>query len=416
MRRLEKVFLGIGFIFLLSEVFGGTLRYYLASLGIASLVYLPKALLALSLAGAVLISFANKRISLCFLFVVALIAVFSLVGCVFVRNLLQVAFGLWVILPFLYGVFVLPFILRLWIRLRPFLILLWSSAVIGVIINALYNWPWMGFTYSLGEMEIEGSRAWWAAGFGFLRLPGFSRASFDAATQALLLGLMLTFMLRTRWQRLLIWIISGVTIVLTTSKTPFMIWIFLSLEFILVKIIPARFFMLLPPLFALIGIGLPLGSVVMNYDLKIDNALELFLGASLMERLEWLWPMSLRMVIEHGWLLGRGIGGIGSPQQYFEPLLYSPADNLAVYLFGIGGVLGLLFLAVYGLAGALIPMRTLQDRLFFSLTLAVLLEGWMVNVMESSFFAVVFGLTLRYIWIYLIDRLFTQRKAQALTS
>ncbi|WP_460171192.1 hypothetical protein [Thermus sp. FJN-A] len=398
MRRLEGVFLGIGFVFLLSEVFGGMLRYYLASLGVAPLIYLPKALLAVGLAGAVLLSLVNKRVSLFFLLVLALAVEFSLVGYAFVGNSLQVTFGLWVILPFFYGVLILPSILRVWSRLRPYLLLLWGSAVIGVIINAFHDWPWVGFAYSLGGVEVEGSRAWFTAGLGLFRIPGFSRASFEAASQILLLGLSLTFLMRMRW-RVLLWLVSGVAIVLTTSKTPLGIWLFLSLMFVLGRLVPLRFLRLLPVFFALAGIGLPLSSVYVSYDPKADSAVERFLVASFADRLGWMWPMSLQMVVEHGsWLFGRGIGGIGSPQQYFEPLLYSPADNLAVYLFGLGGVVGLLLLAAYGLIASLIPLRTLQDRFFFLLTLAVLLEGWTVNVMESSFFGMAFGLTLRYWW------------------
>ena len=398
MRRLEKISLVMGFVFLLSQVFGGMLRYYLASLGMAPLVYLPKVLLTVALLGAALVSPARKRVSRLFLLVLALTLVFSLVGYVFVRNLLQVAFGLWVMLPFFYGVFFLPSILRVWPRLRPHLLLLWGSAAVGVIINVFYEFPWVGFAYSLGELEIEASRAWVAQGLGLSRVPGFSGASFEAAAQILLLGLALTFMMSRRW-RIPVWIVSGVAIALTTSKTPLGIWFFLTFLFVLGWFIPMRFFRFLPVFLVLIGIALPLSSVYGSYDPRADSIVSRFLFASFEDRLEWVWPTSLHMVVEHGsLLLGRGIGGIGSPQQYFEPFLYSPADSLAVYLFGLGGVFGLLILAAYGIIASLIPLYTHQNRFFFFLILAVLLEGWTVNVMESPLFAMAFGLSLRYGW------------------
>ena len=48
-----------------------------------------------------------------------------------------------------------------------------------------------------------------------------------------------------------------------------------------------------------------------------------------------MWPDSLHLLNLGGtyhWWIGRGLGGIGAAQQYFEPARYLAADNLFVYV------------------------------------------------------------------------------------
>ena len=64
------------------------------------------------------------------------------------------------------------------------------------------------------------------------------------------------------------------------------------------------------------------------------------------------WPAALDFLKSAGDpFLGRGIGGIGVSQLYFEKQYYIPGDNLFVYAFGYFGVMSIIyFVYIYKLA------------------------------------------------------------------
>jgi hypothetical protein len=104
------------------------------------------------------------------------------------------------------------------------------------------------------------------------------------------------------------------------------------------------------------------------------------------------------MIVERGSpFFGRGLGGIGAAQFYFEPALYSPADNIAVYLFGTFGVLGIILLCVYAWKATRMRIDGPIARFFFYCACLVLLEGVTVNVLEGSFMAMAFGASFRFL-------------------
>lgn len=214
--QAQRLILVIVFLFLLSEVLGGAMRYWLVRAGLAPLVYLPKALLGLALVIGLAVDLAEARMSAAYLAVLALLALGVVHGYLALASPAQVAFGLWVLIPFLGGIVALPALVHVWSRVGRYAFVLWAIAVSGVLINVVYPWPWMGFKYTLAGLEIEGSRLWHTG--GFVRLAGFSRASFEAGNQILLLAAVLMVWARGRW-RLAAWLLSGVTIALTTNKT-----------------------------------------------------------------------------------------------------------------------------------------------------------------------------------------------------
>ena len=392
--RLEKWQLTAGFFFLLFDVYGGVFRYYLALWGLPSLVLLPKFLLIIVIVAELLLSSLRGTINLFWMLVLVITSFLIFIGLLFL-PFFQVVLGLWILVPFFYGISVWSNLLTHWNRLCFCLFFLWGSAVIGVLLNLVYTWPWMGFHYAFQGFDIEGSRLWTTS--GYLRLPGFSRASFAVANQLLLLGLTLFFLL-TGWKKIALWLISGTVILLTTTKTALGIW--LSLTFLLMlQYLPSAcllptFWRIIPILLTFIVIGGPLYSICSHVSLIESPLLH-----SLTDRLNWMWPMTFQMIIKHGnWLFGRGIGGIGTAQRAFNSSLYCPADNFALYLFGLGGILGVGLLLIYGLAPFYRRQSMLQDRFFFLLTISVLMEGLTVNVMESPMFAIALGLTARYWW------------------
>lgn len=394
--RGQRFILVIVFLFLLSEVLGGAIRYGFARTGLAPLVYLPKALLGLALVVALAVDLARVRMSATYLAALALLALGLVHGYLVLGKPVQVAFGLWVLIPFLGGIVALPALVSAWPRVGLYAFVLWAVAVSGVLINVVYSWPWMGFEYTLAGLEIEGSRLWQTG--GLVRLAGFSRASFEAANQILPLAAVLMVWGRGEW-RLAVWLLSGVTVALTTTKTPIAIYLVLTLFWLTRRSAMRNVWRLLPIGLAAISSTFPLSTLLVDYDLSsiLEDPVHRLLFASVGDRLEWMWPDTLAMVLKHGTVLfGRGVGGIGMAQQYFEPVLYSPADNLAVYLYALFGILGIGSLVLYALGLSLFALRDRISLLVFVAGLIVLLAGLTGNVLESSVLGFVFGASLGY--------------------
>jgi hypothetical protein len=163
--------------------------------------------------------------------------------------------------------------------------------------------------------------------------------------------------------------------------------------------VPRPLWLSIPGLTALLGFALPFSTLLVDYNLEFDQPVSRFLFASFGIRLSEVWPQTLELVNNYGqpWL-GRGIGGIGGAQQYFEPHRYSPADNLMLYLYVLGGVLfvGLLFVYAFS-AVKLAPTRQRFDAFVYMMMVTVLVQGVTGNVMESAFFALFFGVSLRHV-------------------
>lgn len=394
----DRAALTLLFLFVLTDVLSGAIRYYAVQLHLAWLPYLPHLLLAASLLPLFFVYLVSEGVNQTFLTVLVLFGSALLYGTLNLNSAIQVEFGLWIFVPFLYGIVALPAIIRGWRKMIPYALALWALAVLGVLINLFYSWPWVGFEYQVGATSIEASRLWTTAGIHFTRLPGFSGASFSAGLQLLISSVFLSGILRRKWW-IPVWVLSGVAIVLTTSKTPLLIFILFSITRVFRKIPRRKFWRYVPLALACFDILLPFSMLLFRAD-WLDSALPPLwntLILSVFDRFQ-LWPEWLHMIVMHGSLsLGRGMGGIGAAQQYFEPALYSPGDNIAVYIYGTFGALGIIFLLVYGWGAARIRVNGQIGRFFFLCTCLVLLEGATVNIVEGGFLAMVFGASFRYL-------------------
>ena len=54
-------------------------------------------------------------------------------------------------------------------------VLVWVTVLVGVVINNMLSYPWEGFSYTVGEVEVVSSREWENIGGG-KRLAGPVRA------------------------------------------------------------------------------------------------------------------------------------------------------------------------------------------------------------------------------------------------
>lgn len=397
----ERWILFVTLLFMFSEVFMGVLRYYLSDIGLAPLVYLPKMLFFLTLLVWVGASIWRGRVNKLYAGTLLFIGFFAIIGLYYTEGrALQVAFGIYTLGPFLLGLLALPVLLKVQFKLKPYVMVLWLSAVIGILLDLFYDFPWVGAEYQLGEIGLKISRAWTTSGFE--RLAGFSRLSFDVSIQILLLGLFLIIMTNRYWYRVLIWLIAGVAIILTTSKSTSASFIILTFFLALRTSLPYnKFWHSLIVVTVIIGIILPISSLIISYQFGDTGDFSTrLLFSSIGMRLMLIWPAGFDLVANYGSLwLGRGIGGISAAQQYFEPFLYHPSDNFYLYLYVTMGLGMFIFLAAYIIGASRLNLKNPVDVFFFTVIWSFFMVGSMLSVMEMSIFPFVAGLALRYVFL-----------------
>ena len=280
---LARVVFALAGLFLWSLVLQAPLRYGLAQLHLDALIYLPKLLLV---AAVMLLPVLRPRVSLPALSLTGLAGLYLLWGAANLPSPTQALFGLWVMVPLLFGLWAGPMVqVGQWRRL---FVLLFLTAAVGVFLNPLVSYPWSGQSLSLLGKSIEVSRQWSA--FGVQRYAGFARASFSAAAQLLLFGLMLVALLRRTSAKLLVWLVAGAGIALTTSKGPFGAWLILSLYFLGGRVLGwprywVRIWVGFLGLSLLAMMLLPLSTLWIHYDPTLQGFTSRFLFASFGDRL-----------------------------------------------------------------------------------------------------------------------------------
>lgn len=401
-RRGDKFMLISLFLFLVFEVLQGPLRYYLSQAGGVILAYAPKALMLVVFIAVAIQALWSKRLSRLVLTVASLFVVSITVGFCFARSVSQPFLGIFSLVPMLFGVVAEPAVSRFGPRICPYALGLWLCVAVGVTFNYFHSVPWTGFTYQLGDAEVEVSREW--TYFGANRIAGFARASFEAATQLLFLGLVSSILLGSRTLALTVWLVTGVLIAATTTKTTLGLYFFLTIAFCLVlpRFVQAGFQRavkeVLPIVIALVGILLPIGSMFLSRATQSGDQGSGTLFASFAIRLQQMWPDTFAMIFNHGSvLLGRGIGGVGAAQKIFEPDLYSPADNMYLYLYATFGVFSLVI--IWTVTRAVVRLRRGRDpmtTLVWLLGISILMEGWTISCIEGGTMAVITGLVVAF--------------------
>jgi hypothetical protein len=399
----QRLQLSLLFIFLFSEVMTGPLRYLLSMANLSALVYVPKILLAATVLGVTLYRIYVGRISTAFAVTLLIFALSSLVGWIYTGNLMQPAFGIYALIPLLYAVMAEPALRKAGTRILPYVVVLWCLAALGVAIDYYTDVPWAGLEYKFGDVSVEGSREWTT--FGFERVAGFARASFEAADQLLLLSIVIVFLSERKLLKPIVWIATGILIYWTTTKKTSGTWIILTLvlPWMTARFTPAVIIRqaawVIPTLAALIGIALPVSTLFITYQLGLNDFVSQVLFASFDERLTYVWPASLDLALTHGSpIFGRGIGGIGTAQKYFEESLQMPGDNFFVYVYVIFGVFSLPLILFYTKRVATGFLKKHDyAALMWTLSISVLFNGWATNVLESPITSIVLGASISYL-------------------
>jgi len=416
MNRVVKSALYLWFFMVVCE---GFLRFAASEAGAPALIYIKDVLLS-----GVLIYFIIHTASTLqmnkVLFTIIFAGVYGiLIGLLNGLYPLQALFGLKLFLAFFIG-FVAVYILGLEHRffVRVFRIFV-PIALLGLFLELCYELPWSGYEYEAFGHSIEGSRSW--STLGIPRLSGFGRASFETAsilfcltalnlTSAHMLSRKKTFLQKVYDSTLVLLSFAG--IIVTTSKTSIVAFLILLLFHVLIKF-HDRFRGLLKQAAGLsvkclllgvfcLGFLPPIFAGVARYSeaelLESDNTAVILLSGSYRERIVSVWPDAFDLLSEdHMILTGRGLGGIGVPQKYFEEDLYNPGDNVYVYLLVDFGVVALGLFLLY-LLYRLLFVRLNQDhaRHFLVFCLLFFAYGVTVNVVESPTLMMTLGVLLAY--------------------
>jgi hypothetical protein len=383
-------------LYILSQAFDSVVRWVFDMAGVGALIYARDLglVLAIFLFCALL---ARDRRDVVPTF--CLLTCFVLSMCVALCSGLgvpQMLFGLKVWLPFVCAFLLVETGSAEQLDAPKAWCTLWAILCGGIFVNYFYRFPWIGLTVQIGDVDISANREWTA--LGVQRLSGFSRTSVDAATMILLLYIYLVVVLRGTLSRIVVIVFSGAAIALTTSKGA--VGVFVGTVLLLPVLTLTRTTaprlkgLLVGGLIAIAAIGAiaPLLSMQIPFPRLRVGSTEAWLFGSLLARAWDTWPGALDLLSSQWQLvMGRGIGGIGAAQGIFEPARLNTADNLFVYLYVTGGVLGAALYGFYACASFRLDLEKSVHRIGYLTLFCVLGYGVPASIIESATFALALG-------------------------
>lgn len=387
-------------VYVIAYFFEAPLRYSLFKYGIEQTIYIRDGVLVLIIFVS-LPRHVTPKVDPLFLLVAYALVCHLLVGFFYLPYPMQALFGMKLYLPILLGIVIYPLLRDRHRTVTGFALVLFLATVGGVFGDYYVRYPWEGFTYLFDGTEIPGSYVWWQ--YGRPRLAGFTRASFDAAINTLAVALIVVIRTRNWALRFAVWITAGLAIALTTSKGVVLAHVVITVVFALEMAGLRRWRFLqrsLIPITALIVIA-PLASVALSLlHVRFDRTgwINTRYLSSYFERLEDMWPRAFSLVAEHGdYLFGRGLGGIGTPQILYEPLLHNAADNIFVMMYATFGLASLLYLGYFVGKALLLDLSKETDLLFGTYVVFTLVYGLTTGVFDNAIMGVLIGSALGHL-------------------
>lgn len=387
----DRVLLGCVAIYLATIIFEGPIRFGLATVGAGSLLYMRDVLAVMPLGAAVLGWFSGYAVATPVAAVLGILLLHLVVGLLQLPTAFQAFMGLKMWLPTLLGMSIAPLLpSRQALLIRASAVALVATAA-GVFVNLGVEYPWIGLSYDTAFGETSGAKQWWSE--GGLRLPGLTRSSVAAAVIALMsLGPVVAS--RIGWPlRIACIALAGVTIYLTTSKGPLIAIPLVLIQVMLLtglrsKLLSGTFLSTLAALTLIIPLTL-------TYLRPTRKGLPEILS-SFMDRIQDEWPRAFKLIEHPGQVIwGRGLGGIGTGQNFGEPTSFNAADNLMVYFILTFGILGPIYMAaiVYRLL-RYTSEREYDDfgvRLTHGWAAAFIADGIVTSMVEDAVAGVTFG-------------------------
>jgi len=396
--KISRIIFWLMALYLWTLVLDGPIRYFSGYNHIEALIYLPKLLLCLPI---LLLPILRPRMSHAAFSITAIIIFYLILGLINLHSSAQALFGLWVCVPMLFGAWSAVYLD--FVEWRKLISLLFVTALVGVFINIWIVYPWSGSSLVIMGHTIEVSREWQTLIFD--RYAGFSSASFNVASQLLVFSTLLVVFFDNRLMKSLIWISAGIGIAVTTSKGPLATWLILTVYFFggwlfSWQRIWLRAWIMFLGIFIIVELVLPLSTLWIRYNPHFEGFINQLMFESFGDRLRWTWPQSLELLNlrKWSWLTGRGLGGIGISQRFFEPHYYITADNMFVYLIVDMGlpVALITIITTYVMIAKKIcnGINTLSAHIVFPLYMSIVLYGMVVNLIEDPLLSFMLGVIL----------------------
>lgn len=331
------------YFYIITECFGAVLLFLLGFAHLEALYFARDLLLVLIVVLHLILVAYYGRINWILASIILIILLSSFWSIYNLHNLQLTIYGIKLAIPLIIGgiLFEQKIDIDIIKHKRTFKYL-FILTILGVIANAFFYFPWESISLKIGEFDVEGSRLWTQYGTTFRRLAGFTRGSNSAASIAALLYIPIFVTTKGSFNKLFIFIITFIAILFTTMKSVLLGFLIINVLFVLRQIsILSKIYPLLIFLFVSI---IPLVSQNLINKLSEDN---IFMF-SLWDRMQGAWPEAVELVKDSGNLvLGRGIGGLGASQIYFEKELYNPGDNMFIHIWANYGIL--LFILLVGI-------------------------------------------------------------------
>jgi hypothetical protein len=391
--------------YLLSHAFDSLLRWLLAQAGAAAAIYLREGAIVFAVLLGTVDLIVKRRPAVVLSAVVAFLIVSSTMSVINGLSPMQVLYGVKVWLPLLLGYLLTSSTATSALHKPALWSGIWLLLVAGVIINYFVKYPWSGMVMTVGDIEITANREWDTGGIS--RLSGFSRTSYDAAIFVLFLAFYLCVVLRSVFVRIVIWLVSGAVIALTTTKGAITTYIIATpgLPFVLASRPGQGESSSVVRTLSILQIAVPaaaglLAPVILSqiqfFDLS-PNSVEFLLFASFLDRVLNTWPDAFRLLESWQHFTGRGLGGIGVAQGYFEPKLFNPADNMFVYFYVTAGIFGAISYVALAATVWRLDLSTIGGRLCFCTLLIAFVYGVTTNVIESAPSLIAIGAVVAYV-------------------
>jgi hypothetical protein len=379
-----------------SQLFDGPIRFAFVSVGMPWLLYTRDAMIG----GALVLVCVRHGVDMPLRLGLLALSMAGLAGVVQGRPVGQILIAVKVAIPFLFGLACgdhipaeVPGRRAWWVLMGAFL-----GVAGGIFLNSAIEWPWEGMQYAIEGVstEMKGTKVW--SHMGVKRIAGFSRSSYDAAVALAVLAVVIVSVRGRKIYAVPVLLLSAAATVVTTTKGILLNLALVSLD-LLARSIHAGFERryLVPALSSLLVFLIflfPILSLSSTpvFDTSSDEGH--FLLKSMNDRLESSWPEAFELIIEEGNLLtGRGLGGLGVPQTFFEAEKYNPCDNMLVFLLGNYGIFSAFFLPLVAWKVVLLAQAEGTFAGYVSLSgLLILSYGVTANVLESPFLGMLVGL------------------------
>ncbi|EOD9922552.1 hypothetical protein ACJ8NE_001057 [Klebsiella pneumoniae] len=381
---INKIVPQVFLAFILVKAFSGPIGIIFQPLN-----YVPTLMMLILMLRRWAIDVMTKPVSLA---LVTLVILYFIIG---IGNFstLQASFGLYIMIPFFYCLtYSKTIAYYVFNGTQKLYFFLFITCCIGIAYVSMFGAPWLGGIINVGGVDKVISRDWTTG--GVLRNPGFTAASFDAAT---LLMISSFFIISKFFEdkkfvlAFLIFLTSIYFIYLTTTKTT------------IVTLIIALVLMLTPVFLTKIMVKIIIiVSILFSYFYMIPQLkYETYDPQNtLLMRMYSTWPRAISLLDDSiSIFVGKGFGAIGTPAQYFSPKFYSPGDNVLVYMYVICGFVSVILvgLFVFKFLFSRFYDASLAKK-YYIICFCIMVGGVTYNLFESVFYSTSLGVLIGFLF------------------